>query len=94
MQTVADVLAALDQFPVVHFACHCLVDGYDPSRSRLALYDGGGQHGLTVAEISRRHLTGARLAYLSACESPSTTSAFSDEAGRPHPCGRLIVMSA
>jgi hypothetical protein len=27
---VANVLAALDQSPVTHFACHWLIDGYDP----------------------------------------------------------------
>jgi hypothetical protein len=76
--TVANVLAALGQFPVAHFACHCLVDGHDPGNSRLALYD--AQRGLTVAEISRCRLPDARLAYLSACETASTTPAFSDEA--------------
>jgi len=77
--TAANVLAALDRFPVAHFACHCLVDGYDPGNSQLVLYD-GAQRSLTAAEISRRHLPNARFAYLSACRTASTTSAFSDEA--------------
>lgn len=77
--TAANVLAALDRFPIAHFACHCLVDGYDPGNSKLVLYD-GAQRSLTVAEISRRHLPDAKFAYLSACRTASTTSAFSDEA--------------
>jgi CHAT domain len=77
--TVANVTDALKRSPVVHFACHCVVDSSDPGKSSLLLYD-GAERGLTVTEISRLHLTDARLAYLSACDTTSTALAFSDEA--------------
>ncbi|MCF2530980.1 CHAT domain-containing protein [Yinghuangia soli] len=62
--TRAAVLAHMPEFAVVHFACHGVTEGEDPSASRLFLQDGS----LTVADLTRLRLDGARLAYLSACE--------------------------
>ncbi len=72
------VLTALPQHPVTHFSCHGLADWNDPSTSRLILPD-HLTHPLTVADISALQLTGS-LAYLSACDTASTSPRLADEA--------------
>jgi tetratricopeptide (TPR) repeat protein len=74
-----EVLAALPDHEVVHFACHGLADWADPSNSTLVLHDHGTSP-LTVAEITRQRLTRARLAYLSACSTTDTNLQHADEA--------------
>ncbi|MEV7011144.1 CHAT domain-containing protein [Streptosporangium sp. NPDC051022] len=72
------VLAALPAHSVVHFACHGTSDWNDPGASRLLLFDHTTRP-LTVSAISRLRLTGADLAYLSACETSDTHPRFVDE---------------
>ncbi|MFE0645419.1 CHAT domain-containing protein [Streptomyces sp. NPDC058877] len=95
-----EVLARLPGVTVAHFACHGITDGADPSRSRLLLHD--HEHSpLTVQNLLPAELDNARLAYLSACGSASSTArgGLSDEAihltsafqlvGFPHVIGSL-----
>lgn len=72
------VLTALTEHPIAHFACHGLADWNDPAGSRLILPDHLTDP-LTVADISALHLTGG-LAYLSACDTTSTSPDLADEA--------------
>jgi len=74
-----NVLAALPGHRVAHFACHGISDWDDPGRSRLLLHDHLANP-LTVGEISRQHLAGADLAYLSACSTTDTSPRLADEA--------------
>lgn len=96
----AEVLARLPDVTVAHFACHGMTDGADPSRNRLLLYD--HEHSpLTVQDLLPTELDSARLAYLSACGSASSTArgGLSEEAihltsafqlvGFPHVIGSL-----
>nr|WP_237417836.1 CHAT domain-containing protein [Actinomadura rayongensis] len=73
------VLKALPDHSVVHFACHTATDWDDPGANRLLLHDHAVRP-LTVAEISRQRLTGADLAYLSACGTSDTHPRLVDEA--------------
>ncbi|MFE3072567.1 CHAT domain-containing protein [Streptomyces sp. NPDC059247] len=73
------VLAALPSHPWVHFACHGVYEPDDPSDSHLALYDGP----LTVTGIADQDLSGAELAFLSACHTALGTSTLADEAIHP-----------
>jgi hypothetical protein len=70
------VLSALPSHPWVHFACHGMHDPDDPANSHLALYDGP----LSVTSIAEQDLSGAELAFLSACHTARGTSALADEA--------------
>jgi len=88
------VLKALPEHTVVHFACHGYADVADPAASRLILHD----MPLTLADISALRLNGA-MAFLSACDTASTTPWLADEAihitsafqlaGFPHVIGTL-----
>ena len=81
-----------------HFACHGYSDISDPARSGLILPTGEDEK-LTVLDVSRLHLTGAELAYLSACTTALTRPDLADEAvhittafqlaGYPHVIGTL-----
>jgi CHAT domain-containing protein len=62
--TIADVVAALPDASIVHFACHGVQDAHDALQSRLCLGDGG----LTVRELMQLRVPRARLAVLGACE--------------------------
>jgi hypothetical protein len=91
----SDVLSALPSHPWVHFACHGIHDQDDPAHSHLALHDGP----LSVTSIAEQNLSGAELAFLSACHTARGTSALADEAihlaaafqlaGFPHVVGTL-----
>jgi hypothetical protein len=70
--TVGAVTAALPAATWAHFACHAGTDPDTPSAGGLHLHDGL----LPVAEVSRRDLGEAELAYLSAC--------LTGHAGRRH----------
>lgn len=73
------VLAALPGHPVTHFACHAVSDWERPGHSELILHDHATTP-TTAAQISGVRLTGAALAYLSACETSSTGARLADEA--------------
>ncbi|MFJ5779279.1 CHAT domain-containing protein [Streptomyces sp. NPDC093094] len=89
------VLSALPSHPWVHFACHGMHDPDDPADSHLVLYDGP----LSVTRIAGQDLSGAELAFLSACHTARGTSSLADEAihlaaafqlaGFPHVVGTL-----
>ncbi|MER5542694.1 CHAT domain-containing protein [Streptomyces sp. NPDC002589] len=74
--THAAVEAALETRAFVHFACHGVSDPDEPSSSRLLLHD----RPLTVLDLSKLNLTGAKLAYLSACETSRVALELADEA--------------
>jgi CHAT domain-containing protein len=76
--TRAEVLAALTDCPVAHFACHAYTHWLNPGASRLILRDYGDAP-LTVADISGLRLAG-RMAYLSACSTAVSTPLLADEA--------------
>ncbi|ARQ67809.1 CHAT domain-containing tetratricopeptide repeat protein [Streptomyces marincola] len=92
------VRSALPGHPCVHFACHGVGDPADPSAGRLLVHDHQDRP-LTVLDISRLDLSGARLAMLSACDTSRTAGRLSDEAihitsafqvaGYPHVVGTL-----
>ncbi|WP_433732673.1 CHAT domain-containing protein [Nocardia sp. CA-129566] len=72
-----EVLAALPSHAYVHFACHGVSDGDNPSASRLVMHD---ERPLTLLDVSRLRLPAARLAVLSACHTAHGTPALADEA--------------
>ncbi|WP_261570435.1 CHAT domain-containing tetratricopeptide repeat protein [Frankia gtarii] len=74
-----EVLAALPAYPWAHFACHGYADPENPSASRLLLTD-HEENPLTVADIIGLRLAGARLAFLSACETGRPGVRLADEA--------------
>ncbi len=74
----AAVLDALPAHAIAHFACHGVSDWRDPTASHLELDDRGQQ--LTVSQITALNLTGARMAYLSACSTADTSPRHVDEA--------------
>jgi hypothetical protein len=76
--TSAAVLDALPAHTIAHFACHGVSDWRDPTASHLELDDRGQQ--LTVSQITALNLTGARMAYLSACSTADTSPRHVDEA--------------
>ncbi len=75
----APVLAALPSHPWVHFACHSRTDPTGRSDGQLLLHD-HATNPLTVSEVSRRDLGGARFAYLSACDTARADELLPDEA--------------
>jgi CHAT domain/Tetratricopeptide repeat len=77
--TYGSVLAALPEHSIAHFACHGLSDRDEPATSRLLLHD-HATHPLTVSVVSRLNLSGADLAYLSACSTTDTSPLMTDEA--------------
>ena len=73
------VLAALPAGRWAHFACHGASDLTNPSASRLLLTD-HQQRPLTVVDVARLRLDGARLAFLSACSTARPGGRLADEA--------------
>jgi CHAT domain-containing protein len=73
--TVERTAAALTGIGWAHFACHASTDAVMPSRGGLHLYDGT----LSASAISRLPLTGAELAYLSACSTADGGWRHADE---------------
>ena len=61
----ADLLAAMGEYPVLHFACHGSANLSEPLRSCLFLP--GGRR-LTLHEVMEQRLHATRLAVLAACE--------------------------
>ncbi|WP_157519281.1 CHAT domain-containing protein [Herbidospora mongoliensis] len=70
------ILSAMPTSPVIHVASHAMADPVSPWDSGIEL----AAARLTVGEIARLDLTGAGLAYLSACETGSTRFGLADEA--------------
>jgi TPR repeat protein len=66
----------LPRASLLHFGCHGIADLVDPGRSSLLL---SGEDRLTIAEIGRLDLSGARLCVLSACESAMIGVELPDE---------------
>jgi CHAT domain-containing protein len=73
--TRENVLAALQNCNVAHFACHGVADLNHPANSRLELLDGD----LSVRTFLELRLTAPRLAVLSACESGLVGMTLPDE---------------
>jgi len=78
---VRTVLAALPDYPVLHFATHGRSGWVDPLQSELVL---AGEHHLTLPDLLALRLPKGRLAVLSACESGVPGTDLPDEmAGLP-----------
>jgi hypothetical protein len=73
--TVAAVTTALSGVSWAHFACHAGSEPDTPSAGGLHLHDGL----LPVAEVGRRDLPDAELAYLSACSTGHAGRRHADE---------------
>jgi CHAT domain-containing protein/tetratricopeptide (TPR) repeat protein len=74
--TKDDVLAALGDHSVLHFACHGAASPADPLASSLRV---APQEQLTMRQVLTRRLTAARLAVLSACETAVPGAELPDE---------------
>ena len=77
--TFANVVSALRNHRVAHFACHGQSDLTDPARSALLLAD-SDRMPLTLAVLSDLRLEDASLAFLSACSTSEITPRLRDEA--------------
>jgi CHAT domain-containing protein len=77
--THEDVVAALSDHEIAHFACHGLANWADPTTSQLILHD-HRSNPLTVTDIAKLRLAGGALAYLSACSTTDTDPRHADEA--------------
>ena len=77
--TYEAVVSALPGADWAHFACHGSSDLTSPSDSTLLLYD-YRERPLAVPEIARLDLTGAELAFLSACSTARISGRLADEA--------------
>jgi CHAT domain-containing protein len=76
LATKARVRSALNNYSVLHFACHGSVNPSAPLNSRLLL---AHDELLTVGEVITDRLERARLAVLSACETAIVGAALMDE---------------
>jgi CHAT domain-containing protein len=74
--SVSNVLGSLSDAVVLHLACHGHQSQDDPLTSGFTLHDGR----LMLEKVMHLHLSKARLAYLSACETASTDEWQPDEA--------------
>jgi hypothetical protein len=72
----SSLLAALPDFPVLHFSCHGRVDANDPLRSGLILYNG---EKITLGDLLNIRLNRTDLVILSACESGISGLILPDE---------------
>ena len=77
--TFANVVAALKDHNVAHFACHGRSDLTDPQESSLLLADSDEQP-FTLSALSNLHLEQGSLAFLSACGTSEITPRLRDEA--------------
>ncbi|KAG8702823.1 hypothetical protein FRC08_003222 [Ceratobasidium sp. 394] len=74
--TASAVLAAMEQHSWMHLACHASQDPKKPTASAFHLYDGP----LDLATITRKRLTNADLAFLSACQTATGDHDLPEEA--------------
>lgn len=96
--TRATVESRLRDHAHAHFACHAVSDPLRPSAGRLVLH-GPPDASPTIRDLARLRLPGARLAYLSACDTMRISAELADEsvhiasafqmAGFPHVVGSL-----
>ncbi|MFC8077595.1 CHAT domain-containing protein [Streptomyces sp. NPDC057307] len=96
--TRAAVEARLRDHAHAHFACHAVSDPLRPSAGRMVLH-GPPDASPTIRDLARLRLPGARLAYLSACDTMRIGAELADEsvhiasafqmAGFPHVVGSL-----
>lgn len=77
--TRENVLATLPHHRIAHLSCHGITDLRNPASSRLLLHDHADRP-LTVASLAALRLTGAELAFLSACSTSGTSQNLIDEA--------------
>ena len=75
--TVEEVLGLMKEADWVHFACHGIQDGTNPTDSGLCLAD---KRRLKVSDIIGLSHSRGGLAFLSACETATGDKALSDEA--------------
>ncbi|WP_194908234.1 CHAT domain-containing protein [Catenulispora rubra] len=76
--THQSVAESLQGRQITHFACHSLSDWDNPGLGKLLLHDHATDP-LTVEAVSRQHLAGAELAYLSACSTTAASLRLLDE---------------
>lgn len=76
--TYDTVIAALPSHAWAHFSCHGASNPHDPSSSQLLLQDHQSRP-LTVLDLSQARLTGADLAFLSACNTARGGTDLPDE---------------
>jgi len=69
--TKAEVLQALPDSAIAHFACHGALDSRDPVNSALILASGDK---LAISDLSESNFSSARLAYLSACSTAESNT--------------------
>ena len=74
--TVQAVLEAMGQYSSVHLACHASQNVEQPTESCFYLHDGS----LTLAQITKKSLTGKGMAFLSACQTATGDKELPDEA--------------
>lgn len=74
--TVETTLKVMEDCNWIHLACHGVQDLREPTSSAIILWDGK----LTLAEIIKKSLSQAELAFLSACETATGDSKLSEEA--------------
>ncbi|KDQ52320.1 hypothetical protein JAAARDRAFT_138934 [Jaapia argillacea MUCL 33604] len=73
---VADILSALPNANIVHFACHGVQNSENPLESALILEDGP----LKITQLMELSLKSESLAFLSACQTASGDETLPDEA--------------
>ena len=74
--TLEAVLNGLKSNASVHLACHAIQDTSEPLRSGFYLHDGR----LELAEIMKKSLPKAQLAFLSTCQTSTGNERLSEEA--------------
>ena len=74
--SVEAVMSGLRDVSIAHFACHGEQDGANPLDSALILEDGR----LKVSRIMGQAMSGASLAFLSACQTAKGDGKLPDEA--------------
>jgi CHAT domain-containing protein len=74
--TVNQGITNMETHSCIHFACHAHQNTQEPLKSKFMLHDGG----LELSEIIKKHLVGADLAYLSACQTSTGDEKLSEEA--------------
>ncbi|KAG8741110.1 hypothetical protein FRC10_003291 [Ceratobasidium sp. 414] len=70
------ILAGMEAHDWVHLACHGSQNIIDPTKSAFHVYDGT----LDLATITRKSMSGARLAFLSACQTATGDEKIPEEA--------------